>query len=170
MSLPAIRQAETAADIAAVRQLCWAYRDFLLTASDTDREIITLFYPKDQYAALMDRIDAEHARPDGLLLLAEIDGKPVGCGMSHRLSATASEIKRVYITDAARGTGLGRAICTRLIEQARADGYQTVYLDTSKALTAARALYTSLGFIERGPYQPVPEAARDIICFYEMPL
>lgn len=165
-----IREATTTEDIAAVRTLCWAYRDFLLTASDTDREIIEIFYPKDKYAALMDRITEEHARPDGMLLLAEMDGAPVGCGMSHRLSDTASEIKRVYVTEAARGTGLGRAICTRLIDQARADGYATLYLDTSKALTTARALYTNLGFTERGPYQPVPDAARDIVCFYEMSL
>ena len=64
----------------------------------------------------------------------------------------------------------GRALCERLIAQARTDGYQTVLLDTSQKLTSARALYAALGFKERGPYQPVPEIALPLLCFYELSL
>ena len=67
-------------------------------------------------------------------------------------------------------TSAGRAICQRLIDQAREDGFEKVYLDTSIAFAPARALYSSLGFIERGAYQPMPEFTRDAICFFELPL
>jgi predicted GNAT family acetyltransferase len=102
-----IRPASTDADIAAVRGLCWAYRDFLLTFGETERRITETFYPQEKYAALMDRLEQEHARPRGIILLAERGGAVVGCGMSHALNDTDAEIKRVYVTDAARGTGAG---------------------------------------------------------------
>jgi len=170
MSNVDIRPVTTAADLAAVVELCWAYRDFLYNFAPTERLIVETFYPQDKYSALMGRLAEEHARPRGIILLAERDGIPLGCGMSHALSDTESEIKRVFVTDAARGTGAGRAICQRLIDQAREDGFEKVYLDTSVAFAPARALYTSLGFIERGAYQPMPEFTRDAICFYELPL
>ena len=90
--------------------------------------------------------------------------------MSHRLSDTASEIKRLYVAPSARSTGLGRAICHRLLEQARADRFQTVYLDTSRDLPVACALYTAMGFQDRGPYQDVPDAAKDVLRFFEKTL
>lgn len=170
MSKIAIRPVTTAADLAAVVDLCWAYRDFLYNFGPTEQRIVETFYPQEKYSALMCRLAEEHARPRGIILLAEREGEPLGCGMSHALSGTESEIKRVFVSDAARGTGAGRAICKRLIDQAREDGFEKVYLDTSIAFAPARALYRSLGFIERGPYQPMPDFAREAICFYELPL
>ncbi|UOA31807.1 putative N-acetyltransferase YsnE [Sulfitobacter sp. DSM 110093] len=170
MSKIDIRPVTTAADLAAVVELCWAYRDFLYNFAPTERRIVETFYPEEKYSMLMGRLAEEHARPLGVILLAEQDGKAVGCGMSHALSGTESEIKRVYVTDAARGTGAGRAICQRLIDQARADGFEKVYLDTSVAFAPARALYRSLGFFARGPYQPMPDFTKEAICFYELPL
>ncbi|NUH64412.1 GNAT family N-acetyltransferase [Sulfitobacter sp. S0837] len=170
MSRVTVKAATTAADLAAVVDLCWAYRDFLYTFAPAERRIVEIFYPQDKYSALMDRLAEEHARPRGIILLAERDGEALGCGMSHALSDRESEIKRVFVTDAARGSGAGRAICQRLIDQAREDGFEKVYLDTSIAFAPARALYQSLGFIERGPYQPTPAFAREAICFYELPL
>jgi putative acetyltransferase len=165
-----IKPARSASDLEAVRQLCWAYRDFLLNFGPAERLITETFYPEDRYADLMDRLEQEHARPTGIILLAWRNGAPVGCGMSHPLGDDASEIKRVYVTDAARGTGAGRAICEALIEQAKADGFKRIYLDTSKGFAPARALYTALGFRERGPYQPMPELAAKSITYFELPL
>jgi len=170
MSRLTIRPVTTAADLAAVVDLCWAYRDFLYNFGPTERRIVEAFYSQENYAALMDRLAEEHARPRGVIFLAERDGESLACGMSHALSDTQSEIKRVYVTDAARGSGAGRAICQALIDQARADGFRTVFLDTSVAFAPARALYRSLGFVERGPYQPMPEFTRGAICFYELQL
>ena len=82
-----LREATTAEDLSAVRDLCWAYRDFLLNVSGTDADIVNAFYSVSKYTALMDRLAEEHARPQGVILLAEIDGHPVGCGMTHALDA-----------------------------------------------------------------------------------
>ncbi len=165
-----IRQATSEADIDAVRTLCWAYRDFLLNYAPAERAMTETFYPQAKYALLMDDLAQIHARPSGIILMAERDGEVIGCGMSHRLSDTSSEIKRLYVTDAARGTGAGRLLCEGLIAQARNDGFVQVLLDTSKSFAPARALYSALGFQQRGPYQPLPALAEDLVVFYELSL
>ena len=165
-----LTEARTAEDFDAVRTLCWAYRDLLMNFGPDERAISEAVYAAPDYERIMASLEREHARPDGIVLLARKDGVPVGCGMTHRFSATATEIKRVFLTEDARGSGLGRRLCTALIEQARADGYRTVLLDTSVNFAAARALYRKLGFVERGPYQPLPAVTEGRICFYELTL
>ncbi len=165
-----LRPATTAQDLEAVRTLCWTYRDFLLNASGTDAEIVEAFYPVPKYISLMDRIAEEHARPQGTILLALLGDEPVGCGMTHALDAQTSEIKRVYVTEGARGRGVAAQICTALEDQARADGYTRMVLDTSKNLTDAQRLYARLGYALRGPYQPLPPDVVDALVFFEKPL
>ncbi|MDW4497600.1 GNAT family N-acetyltransferase [Sulfitobacter sp. D35] len=165
-----VRPAQSRADFDAVRALCWEYRDFLETFGPEQRRIVRVFYPHDDYAALMDRLEEEHARPRGIVLVAEVDGVISGCGMSHALNETAAEIKRVFMRPEARGTGAAKALSRALIDQARADGFDTVFLDTSQDLLAARGLYESLGFRSRGPYAPVPEHMVPLLCFYELSL
>ncbi len=166
-----LREARNAQDMDAVRQLCWAYHSFLLHNSAIDRDITETFYPRPKYEALMADLPQVHARPKGIILLAEDgDGTPVGCGMSQDLGQGMSEIKRVFVADAARGKGVARKICTTLIDQARADGFNKIVLDTSKQLAAAQILYDRLGFAQRGPYQPIPQDILPQLMFYELPL
>ncbi|XDA99582.1 GNAT family N-acetyltransferase [Sulfitobacter sp. LCG007] len=165
-----IRQAVAQADFDAVRELCWEYRAYLENFGPEQRRITQVFYPETEYADLMSRLEEKHARPRGIVLLAEIDGQTVGCGMSHALSAEAAEIKRVFLREQARGSGAGRALSQALVDQARADGYKVVYLDTSQDFVAARGLYESIGFEARGPYAPVPRNMEQHLCFYELTL
>ncbi len=162
--------ATTAEQLDAVRRLCWEYRDFQLNFDAENARIIRTFYPQDVYADLMDNLGRDNAPPHGAIKLALKDGAPVGCGMSHTLAPGVAEIKRVYVTDSARGSGAGRAIMTALIDQCRADGFRMIRMDTGRAMTAATQLYLSLGFQLRGPYYDVPEVADGLMLFFEMPL
>lgn len=171
MADPKIIEARTEADVEAVRRLCWDYRAFLFHASDIDRLITETFYPAPKYEALMGELPKIHARPKGQILLARgQDGAPLGCGMSQALDDELSEIKRVFVTPEGRGQGVARRLCQALVDQARADGFNRVVLDTSIALTGAQALYRAMDFKERGPYQPIPEHMLPYLKFYELPL
>jgi GNAT superfamily N-acetyltransferase len=55
-------------------------------------------------------------------------------------------IEDVFVDEAARGTGLGRALVRAAIDRAAERGCRRVDLDVDEDNTAARALYASLGF------------------------
>lgn len=171
MSDITLAPATTDTDIAAVRSLCWAYRDFLLAVPGISRAVTSAFHPDTRYKSLMASLPELHARPTGVILLArDATGTPAGCGMSHPLDRATSEIKRVFVTDIARGQGLAEQICSTLISQARSDGYSRVVLDTHRLLHSAQRLYRRMGFTERGPYQPIPPEALPELRFFEYPL
>ena len=86
--------------------------------------------------------------PRGRLLLASRGHEYVGVGALKPVDATTAELKRMYVRPEARGEGVGRALLERLIEDARAEGYHVVHLETLVFMDEAHALYRSLGFVE----------------------
>ena len=66
-------------------------------------------------------------------------------------------LAELYVVPDRRGQGLGRALMEAAIELARQKGADHMDLGTSEDDVAARALYESLGFInrERGPDGPI---------------
>lgn len=59
-------------------------------------------------------------------------------------------LAELYVVPGKRGGGLGRALMTTAIETARQEGADYMGLGTEEDDTAARALYESLGFSNRG--------------------
>ena len=90
--------------------------------------------------------------PRGRLVVARLDGTPVGVGALKPVDDTIAEIKRIYVRPEARGAGVGRAILARLVEDARAERYRTVRLESLRFMTAALAMYRSFGFVETPPF------------------
>jgi len=100
----------------------------------------------------------EMTPPAGYLLLARLDGKPVGCGALKRLDAQASEVKRVWTSPEARGLGVASRMMDSLEQLARDVGFRTVRLDTNRTLTEAQAMYRKRGYRTIEPYNDNPYA------------
>jgi putative acetyltransferase len=115
--------------------------------------------PED-FADVMAELPGAYAPPGGSLLLARQGGRPVGCVALRRLSKTVGEMRRLYVVPGHRGLGIGRALAVAILDEARAQTYRRVRLDTIAGMNEARALYADLGFVTIPPYRhnPVPGA------------
>jgi GNAT superfamily N-acetyltransferase len=89
------------------------------------------------------------------------DERPVGCGGLRPLAAGVGEIKRMFVTAAARGRGHGRALLAELERRARHAGYDRVRLYTTEVLHEARALYADAGYRAMG-VAAVGDRAEDV--------
>lgn len=90
------------------------------------------------------------------VVVAYVDGRPIGCGGFKRFTTDAAEVKRVFVEKEYRGRGISRMIMERLEEKAREKGYARLILETGEPLAAAMHLYTNMGFVRipnYGPYQ-----------------
>ena len=90
--------------------------------------------------------------PGGRFYLIRREGSNVGVGCLKRLTPSVAEIQRMYVQPHVRGAGAGRLLLQQLLSDARAIGYEAVRLESLKFLSAAHALYKSVGFAEITPY------------------
>jgi GNAT superfamily N-acetyltransferase len=88
----------------------------------------------------------------GRLVVARLGDEPVGVGTLKPVDDTTAEIKRMYVRPSAQGHGVGRALLTRLVDDATAEGYRTVRLETLRFMTAAQAMYRTFGFTDVAPF------------------
>ncbi|GAB4352882.1 MAG: GNAT family N-acetyltransferase [Gammaproteobacteria bacterium] len=140
MSAISLQQAETPADLAAIRSLFLEYAGslgFSLCFQGFDEELATL--------------PGRYAPPTGCLLLAREGEIPVGCvGLRALDEARCCEMKRLYVRSAARGRGLGWRLASDIVAAAKGIGYRCMRLDTLASMREAEAIYRRLGF------RPVP--------------
>ena len=105
----------------------------------------------------------KYAPPTGELLLARhaATGEAIGCVGLRPLDAHCCEMKRLFVAEAGRGTGVGSALVDRVIRVAVELGYREMRLDTLDHMRAARRMYARFGFEEIEPYycNPLPGAS-----------
>jgi ribosomal protein S18 acetylase RimI-like enzyme len=145
---PRIAAARTPEDFATVRELFTEYAQslgFSLCFQGFDQELATL--------------PGRYAPPEGTLLLATVEGRPVGVVGLRSLGEGVCEMKRLYVRPEGRGLKLGRALADAVIAAARERGYRAMRLDTLAKMAEANALYDRLGFRDIPPYyaNPLPD-------------
>ena len=125
---------ERAVDLAGVRELILEYASGVgvdLSFQHFDEEMKTL---ESYYEVIFVAPDA-------------------GCVALRRIDDQTCEMKRLYIRPQFRGTGLGRDLALRVIDEARSRGYKRMRLDTLPTMQKAMKLYESLGFRDIEPYR-----------------
>jgi GNAT superfamily N-acetyltransferase len=90
--------------------------------------------------------------PGGRFYVIRREDANVGVGCLKRITPSVAEIQRMYVQPHVRGVGAGRLLLQQLLSDARAIGYEAVRLESLKFLSAAHALYQSVGFAEITPY------------------
>ena len=123
-----------------------------------DEVLAPLGIPFTEESLAAESPPADLAPPTGELLLVSLDGEPIAIGGVRDLDDPVAEVKSMYVAPSARGRGLGRALLQRLESMAAERGCSAARLDTAAHLTAAIALYRSLGYEEIPAYNEGPNA------------
>ena len=124
---------------------------------------------RDEIAALYDGLDldgpdmpkagpGELAPPGGTFIVGFEDDVAVCVGGLKRLPDGACEIKKMYVTEAARGRGVARALLVELERLAREHGYGLARLDTGPRQPRAQRMYERAGYVQIENFNANPVA------------
>lgn len=133
-----IELAEMPADSAPARHCLQAYYAELARRFDGGFEVSRSLDPEAR----------DMLRPRGSFLVALSDGLPLGCVGLKGHGGTDAEIKRLWVSPAARGLGLARRLMAAAEATARELGIEQLRLDTNSALPEAARLYRVSGWNE----------------------
>jgi len=111
------------------------------------------------FASEVANLPGKYSPPEGRLLLAQSEIEWLGCVGLRKIGDGICEMKRLYVRPQFRESGVGRLLATAVINAAAKIGYQAMRLDTLSTMTAAIALYESLGFRRIAPYYHNPYQA-----------
>lgn len=97
----------------------------------------------------------------GKIFMALDGGLAVGCVAMIAMADGGYEVAKMTVAESQRGTGLGRRLMQRCIDEADALGAPRLYLETNSSLAPAIGLYKAMGFRELvGEERPASPYAR----------
>lgn len=142
-------------------------------------------FPAENWAPyLADILDLEGRAPESELLVAELDGRLVGCvsyfppgskasypsdSFSEPWPSDWAAFRLLGVDPSSRGHGVGRLLTEVCIERARAQGAPALGLHTTAPMSVARAMYERMGF-DRAPRFDFRPAAEVLVEAYTLRL
>ncbi|MDF1803822.1 GNAT family N-acetyltransferase [Thalassovita sp.] len=122
---------------------------------DGSEQALRSVYSSDEcFTFSADELDA----PEITFLVANNGSDAVGC-VALVNCGTYGEVKRLFVSPAARGTGTAKALMDALETCAARMGLPEILLETGDKLAAAVSLYSARGYVKRekfGPYEDHP--------------
>ena len=115
--------------------------------------------PKDRL--VLDDPVGQVLDPGGHILMAEIDGRPVGCCALIAMADGGYELAKMAVDETVRGRGIGKRLMTAAVELARELKAPRLYIETNSSLKNAIGLYEAHGFRHMAA-QPTAYARCDV--------
>jgi GNAT superfamily N-acetyltransferase len=151
LAIPQIRKVRIQIEDPATPDARWCFEQYF---AELNERFEAGFSP-----ALSIPADVQELRqPAGILLVARLGDRPVGCGALKLHPNAPAELKRMWIAPGARGIGLGRRLLEELERYAREAGAAVIRLETNKALSEAILLYRRSGYVEVDAFNDEPYA------------
>lgn len=121
-------------------------------------DVVDLLSASDAFAAALYPAESNHMldidalrRHEVFFFVARLNARAVGCGALVSEDGYG-EIKRMFVSDGARGHGIGARLLAAIEHQAGQLGLTILRLETGIAQPAALGLYRRHGYRETGPY------------------
>jgi GNAT superfamily N-acetyltransferase len=92
----------------------------------------------------------------GHIFMAFSEDGPVGCCALLLVRPGVYEVAKMTVAEEYRGYGIGRRVLAYTIEQGKALGAESLYLETNRKLVDAIHLYEAMGFHHLPPDRVVP--------------
>ena len=84
--------------------------------------------------------------PNRFLVAKTSNGKVVGCVSYKQINKDTAEMNRLAVDSNFRGLKIGRKLVEKCMNEAKKEGHQVMYLDTSSAQIDAWKMYEKLGY------------------------
>ncbi|AYF78604.1 GNAT family N-acetyltransferase [Nocardia yunnanensis] len=106
----------------------------------------------------------------GEVLIARIDGVPVGCAALVQEHPGVFELSKMAVSPRFQGRGIGRVVLAAAIERVRALGAREFFLASNARLAPAVHLYESMGFVHvpASELPPSPYDRADVFMRYPL--
>jgi len=122
-------------------------------------DVAPLLQASDAYMASLYPAESNHMldvaslrQPQVAFLVARVDGEALGCGALLDSGEGWAEVKRMFVSPAARGLKLGRRLLDEIEAIAARRGVRVLRLEMGGLQPEALGLYRSAGFVEIGPF------------------
>lgn len=115
--------------------------DFRELVALLDKDLAVRDGDEHAFYAQFNKVDAIRE-----VVVAYQNEKPIGCGAIKPFSATAAEVKRMFVHPDSRKQGVAAKILTELENWALTLGFATCVLETGKKQPEAIALYQKVGY------------------------
>jgi putative acetyltransferase len=122
-------------------------------------DVAPLLQASDAYMASLYPAESNHMldvaslrQPQVAFLVARVDGKALGCGALLDSGEGWAEVKRMFVSPAARGLKLGRRLLDEIEAIAAHRGVRVLRLEMGGLQPEALGLYRSAGFVEIGAF------------------
>jgi GNAT superfamily N-acetyltransferase len=116
-------------------------QDFIELIKQLDSELAGRDGPEHAFYAPFNKVDKiKH------VIVAYVDGQPVGCGALKEYGPGIMEIKRMYTSPPSRGNGIATRVLAELEKWAVGLSFKTCILETGKRQPEAIGLYKKNGY------------------------
>jgi GNAT superfamily N-acetyltransferase len=165
-----VKTPQSVQELDQVRSLMRAFVAWHRQRHQADLQLVDSYFDAAAFDAELATLPGPYGPPQGRLLLARLDSQAVGCVALKDLGDSRCEMKRMFVRADTQGRGVGRALATAIVNEARAAGYRTMHLDTSIRQLEAQALYRSIGFGPGEPDMTLAQPLRDWLVFMTLDL
>ncbi|MEE9381666.1 MAG: GNAT family N-acetyltransferase [Hyphomonadaceae bacterium] len=100
--------------------------------------------PKDR--TMLADVDAHILSKGGEIIVAELDGKVVGCLALLPMQGDSVELAKMAVDEGVRGRGIGLALLDQAVITSAAMGANAIWLESNTVLQTAIRLYQRAGF------------------------
>jgi putative acetyltransferase len=151
-----------------IEQITEATDDARRLIGELDQVLAAEYLPEQRHGLAFEAL----FQPNIRFFLARLNGVAIGCG-GIALFDDFAEVKRMYVRQTARGSGVAQALLAQIEMEARIAGFVVLRLETGERQAAALRFYARAGFrlcAAFGDYAAMrPEAIATSI-FMEKPL